>query len=42
MLREDVKAKIWATDAKGKRVPGEITLKEGWYALSDPSLDKEK
>ena len=40
MLRQDVKnVKIWAKDSEGKRVPGKITLKNGWFVV--PQLEKE-
>jgi hypothetical protein len=29
-------AAIWAKDARGADIPGEMTLPEGWYALPDP------
>jgi len=37
-LRADVKAKIWALDASGKPVPGEMTLKDGWWVLPDSGM----
>lgn len=33
MLRQDIKARIWAKDANGKSVPGTMTLKEGWHVV---------
>jgi hypothetical protein len=36
-LRQDIpNAKVWVSDREGKPVPGKMTLKEGWYCLSDP------
>lgn len=36
-LRQPVKkVKVWAADAKGNEIPGEVDLPEGWYALPDP------
>ena len=33
MLRQEMRAKIWAKDASGKMVPGTMTLREGWFVL---------
>ena len=39
-LREPVKkAKVWAADKKGKEVPGEVDLPQGWYVLPPESED---
>lgn len=36
-LRQPIKkAKVWVADQKGKEIPGEVDLPEGWYALPDP------
>ena len=36
-LRQPLKrVKVWAWDKDKKRVPGEMDLPEGWYALPDP------
>jgi hypothetical protein len=34
MLREELRGvKVWAKDSKGVMVPGEFTLREGWFVL---------
>ena len=36
-LRKDIpNAKVWVRGAKGTLEPSTVTLKEGWYVLSDP------
>ena len=40
-LRQDVpNVKIWVKDSNGKPVAGKLTLKEGWYCLSDGGASK--
>jgi hypothetical protein len=35
-LRAPTTAKVWVLDKDGTRVPGEVTLPEGWWCLPDP------
>ena len=39
-LRESIeKAKVWVMTDEGEKIPGKMTLQEGWYCLS---MDEEE